>query len=81
VKSKLQNLAIQIPPINQLETFWHIYLILKRRTQHRFHHYLIPTHELTRLNRETANDTQPLYSSGFFFTKASIKLAAAVTTP
>ena len=36
---------------------------------------------LTLLSLETASDTQPLYSSGFFFTKASIKLAADVTTP
>jgi hypothetical protein len=35
----------------------------------------------TRLNRETANVTQPLYSSGLRLTKASIKLTAAVATP
>lgn len=36
---------------------------------------------LTLLSRDTANDTHPLYSSGFFFTSASIRLVAAVTTP
>ena len=30
---------------------------------------------------ETASETQPRYSSGFFFTRASIKEVAAVTTP
>ena len=30
---------------------------------------------------ETASETHPRYSSGFFFTRASIKEVAAVTTP
>jgi len=34
-----------------------------------------------RLNRETARFTQPLYSSGFRLTKASMRLTAAVATP
>lgn len=37
--------------------------------------------KLTRLNRETARLTQPLYSSGLRLTSASIKLTAAVATP
>lgn len=37
--------------------------------------------QLTLDNRDTAKLTHPLYSSGFFFTNASIKLVAAVTTP
>ena len=36
---------------------------------------------LTLDNLDTAKDTQPLYSSGFFFTRASIRDVAAVTTP
>ena len=36
---------------------------------------------ITLLNRDTANVTHPLYSSGFRLTKASIKLTEAVATP
>uniref|UniRef100_A0A915JLG0 Uncharacterized protein n=1 Tax=Romanomermis culicivorax TaxID=13658 RepID=A0A915JLG0_ROMCU len=36
---------------------------------------------LTRLSREIANETQPLYSSGQRLDNASNKLQAAVTTP
>lgn len=36
---------------------------------------------LTRLKRETAKFTQPLYSSGLRLTSASIKLTADVATP
>ena len=36
---------------------------------------------LTLDNLETANATHPLYSSGFFFTRASMSELAAVTTP
>ncbi len=39
------------------------------------------TCKLTLDNLETASETQPLYSSGFFLTNASINEDAAVTTP
>ena len=41
----------------------------------------LPWAVLTLLSLETASDTQPLYSSGFFLARVSIRLTAAVTTP